>query len=1136
MYDLPFDTLNELASRCVDLWVKDPTAAQAVALTCRGAIGKGIEKPRIEQAGTTPKKPARQTAPEEKRMQEAKADPAQGIIDECWESQANQRTLFGQEAMTRLIRKLFCEGEVFVAVYTSAADDKVRLAMMDRREFPRVLTHPQDKTHPIAYRREWREATYDAATGHSTQQTDRRVAHYADVEELLRDPEEDDPEGDAFLQKLKCETDIHILHVKVNTLGLRGIPELARILDWARGHNVSLSSLVTLAKALSTLAWTMKHDSTSKAAVQAASRLFQDPTPGVGSVASFTARSDLQPVNAPTGGISNNETATRQTLLEMARPFGFGEHWYGDPSSGNLATATSMELPAVWTIEFWQELLREVILKVLRIAVARAQNVKAALGVAVDVDFPDAQPTTPQELANLLTAVTTATGKAVLDEYEAAYQVLTALGVNNPQEVLERQYPDGPPMGKTQAEKDVEGAAMAALRQKAAASAPEPPPGGNGQPPPAQSAAIQEAVRRIEDVLPFGLARADDLSDRFARALQREISRWHNDVARWLRTLDDIPPRSAFDALLLMHGRPDESRIAEVIRRYMRMAANLGGNWAIQKLVAARKTLGMMREAVDWKIEQKLTDAEWLAQHTDAAGNWIPEEVLAEKLQRGEGWNQLDGNWGGFHLRDPKMLEELKTAGGKITGTVTDTMLADLRRNLDDSFYRQGQSPLEVARNMEDVFPKTYGGRAENIARTETTKAVSQYELSTYAANGIEESEWLAILDPLVRDAHRAMNGQVRKIGVPFNAPDGREVPSPGDGPPDLACNCRCDLLPVIGDDTKLPEKPWTGQPLTEWQKQQAAPVPELAQPVKKVSVPVLDVPIDLAKALPSKQPSAVAAKSAEELRQGYRDAELWMNEVQTGTPDVRFERGAPFVETPQETKARISSELAVRLNGNEVWEAYAKTHAPTFEEAASELIMGWARTSGDSDPYAIAMQRAVKAEFGLTDSTMAHLGGNAGRLAEAEYEKNGAAYRAFVRAMYENTQADLKARGITELPVYRGAAFSNGKVAKTVTMREDVLLQPASSYSLDPITAHSFATDFEEKAAVRTVVHEVVPAENVLSTAIKGFGCRNEEEVVVLGGRRTATVIKWSKGDPVDDTGTIQQTRDAWFKKFGGK
>lgn len=115
-----------------------------------------------------------------------------------------------------------------------------------------------------------------------------------------------------------------------------------------------------------------------------------------------------------------------------------------------------------------------------------------------------------------------------------------------------------------------------------------------------------------------------------------------------------------------------------------------------------------------------------------------------------------------------------------------------------------GGSNEQVAARVDDVLDysasERWPGRARTIAQTEVTRA---YGAGTLAA-GIEQSRvtgrllrkrWDAERDARVRMSHRAVDGQVRDLGMPFYV-DGFPLMFPGDpiGPPETVINCRCDL------------------------------------------------------------------------------------------------------------------------------------------------------------------------------------------------------------------------------------------------------------------------------------------------------------------------------------------------------
>ena len=166
---------------------------------------------------------------------------------------------------------------------------------------------------------------------------------------------------------------------------------------------------------------------------------------------------------------------------------------------------------------------------------------------------------------------------------------------------------------------------------------------------------------------------------------------------------------------------------------------------------------------------------------------------------------------GQFRLTNPLLLERLEERGREITGEITDTMLEDLRTVLANEYYKGGNGPRTIAKSLDTIFPATYANRAQTIARTETVAMQGQMLQETYKRNGVEKRQWFAFLDGSTRDEHAEAHGQVRAIDEPFDV-GGESLMHPGDGSAENAINCRCDVLPVIGNATDLPEQPWMGE------------------------------------------------------------------------------------------------------------------------------------------------------------------------------------------------------------------------------------------------------------------------------------------------------------------------------------
>lgn len=263
----------------------------------------------------------------------------------------------------------------------------------------------------------------------------------------------------------------------------------------------------------------------------------------------------------------------------------------------------------------------------------------------------------------------------------------------------------------------------------------------------------------------------------------------------------------------------------------------------------------------------------------------------------------------------------------------------------------------------------------------------------------------------------------------------------------------------------------------------------------------------------------------------------------------------ASHEESSRETKAKVAVVLSDRLAGNAAWEGFLASelgyeiieegmeidqpslgHTTHYrrgswsaeaesEAAVAGLIRNWALTSGDSNDWAIALQLAVYAEFheGLpVVPALGHFRSATMTQAQDMFEQGGAdgyspeaGLRAFVRTMYDETQEWLEEHDIKELILYRGANFvesEGGFPYNQSTRVYDIETQPMSAFSANLLTAWTFAED-EEERPYRMVIAARVPKERILSTCQTGFGCKNEAEAVVLGGKDRMTALTWKSG-----------------------
>lgn len=113
----------------------------------------------------------------------------------------------------------------------------------------------------------------------------------------------------------------------------------------------------------------------------------------------------------------------------------------------------------------------------------------------------------------------------------------------------------------------------------------------------------------------------------------------------------------------------------------------------------------------------------------------------------------------------------------------------------------QGQTIPQLATSIAGIAAMDQRA-AMKAARTVMTSAHSLGKLKGYeraADMGIDvEKQWLAALDSRTRGSHRHLDGEVVKLDAEFS--NGLKYPGDPDGPGSEVYNCRCTLVPVIGD------------------------------------------------------------------------------------------------------------------------------------------------------------------------------------------------------------------------------------------------------------------------------------------------------------------------------------------------
>lgn len=140
----------------------------------------------------------------------------------------------------------------------------------------------------------------------------------------------------------------------------------------------------------------------------------------------------------------------------------------------------------------------------------------------------------------------------------------------------------------------------------------------------------------------------------------------------------------------------------------------------------------------------------------------------------------------------------------KFAGTITETTSQELR-SLIAAGLEAGEDIDALTERIED-FSGFSSSRAEMIALTEVSRGQSEAEIAAWEETGVVESTiWYTALDERVDDECASLHGVEVGLGDTFLTAD--ELRERGINPyagsldnPPLHPNCRCVLLPVVGD------------------------------------------------------------------------------------------------------------------------------------------------------------------------------------------------------------------------------------------------------------------------------------------------------------------------------------------------
>lgn len=390
----------------------------------------------------------------------AKDETINAVIQAFLEDEPNQRELTSQQARVQKEVELETDGNIFFTLFVHPITGRVRVRTIPVDEVTDVICNPKDKKEPWYYRREWVEEEYDLDTGERKETA--KIAYYPDFRYKPQTPR-------SSIGKHPVERAL-VYHVKIGGFSdwKFGLSEAYSALDWAKAYKKFLENWATITQAYARFAFKMTVDGSSNALAAAKARIgttigngsgeTNPPNTPAGTFIARKDKADIEPMR--TAGATTTPADGRHIKLMIAAGQGLPETFYGDPSTGNLATAKTLDRPTELGFldrqTLWVDVYEDLLQFVIYCAVAAPLGELTAIGkitaneygeavltwdddinAHIDIDFP---PILVRDLAEQMNAINQS-ATYIPDQRELARMVLTALGENDIDETLDRLYP-----------------------------------------------------------------------------------------------------------------------------------------------------------------------------------------------------------------------------------------------------------------------------------------------------------------------------------------------------------------------------------------------------------------------------------------------------------------------------------------------------------------------------------------------------------------------------------------------------------------------------------------------------------------------------------------------------------------------
>lgn len=306
-------------------YIKNPLLRRAIDVCAAYVFGRGVEVTSSDE-------------------------DANDVLKEFFER--NSKTL-GPNAMLAHERAKYTDGNIFLAFFADATDTGlVSCRTMDATEIQEVITDPEDNQREILYKRIWTSKTFDIATGQTALKTATAWYPALGVKALA------DGSTPETIGSYDVNWDVQVMHRICGAVSnwTMGCPIVYPAIEWAKTSKEYLEACLTLAQSHAQLAWNIttkggqlaiegikQQVQTTVNAAPSNSLWDTNPPPVDASTWISGPGTTIAPMNVRNAGLDPSRVKEFRNMVGMV--VGIPPTWLGDMETANLSTATTLDRP-----------------------------------------------------------------------------------------------------------------------------------------------------------------------------------------------------------------------------------------------------------------------------------------------------------------------------------------------------------------------------------------------------------------------------------------------------------------------------------------------------------------------------------------------------------------------------------------------------------------------------------------------------------------------------------------------------------------------------------------------------------------------------------------------------------------------